>query len=333
MHFANLDALRLLVAVPLVLLLVWRSYRRNARLLGSLGQQTSVRHVYTWIALLTTIMLVSVVGIAARPQLDIHSSTTVVPRGDYVMLLDVSRSMAARGSLQEPTNLDRARELLRHVVGELPEARFQIFAYAGLAFPLSTFSNDRIYLEDVLTHGVYVGVIPRTGSNLPNALRVLAASKREKADYARVSDVLLLSDGNMGEAGLAELRAVLGALSETGLRITTIGVGSTEAQRIPLLDEQGVFTGTYERLPDGRPFETSLERVHLQALADATGGAYFHAAQREAIVTHLRRTLPERAPDGEGNVVLVGRRDIGWVLLIPFTAALGILVVRRGELY
>ncbi len=333
MRFGNPEALGLLMAVPLLAALFWWSYRRNARLLVALGEPGRVRVLYRRLTALFLIMIASVVVIAARPQLDLRASAERGPRGDYVLLVDVSRSMAARASPREPSNLDLAKALMMRLVRQVPDARFLIFGYAGLAFPLSTFSDDPDYLADVVDHGVYVGVIPKPGSDLPNALGMLGAEKAGSPIYAGVSQVVLFTDGNLGETAEESAVTAAAALARAGLALITVGIGAIEGQHVPEIDARGRFTGGYETLVDGRLFVTYLQERVLRTLATRSGGAYFPGVEPGPLLAHVRQTQPALGAAEVAEPVVVGSRDVSWVLLLPLSGALGLLLWRRPDLY
>lgn len=330
MRLANPDALRLLVLVPLLLALLWWSYGRNMRLLGLLREAGEARATYIVFASLLTIMVLSLIGIAAQPQLTLRASGGQTPRGDYVFLIDMSRSMLARSSTSDPSNLERARAMVAQVVRGMPEARFALAGYAGLPFPLSTFSNDAAYLDDVVNHGVGVGIVPRAGSNLPAALALIARHKHEDPLYEKVSQVILVADGNITEAQKDLFTRALELATTAGLSITTVGIGDVNGQRIPVVDEHGMVTQKYEALKDGTQVVTYLNEATLRAIADRTGGKYFTQGQIPELIEHLRSKLAPRTNSTitEATVV-VGSRDMSWVLLIPFTVALAVLLWNR----
>ncbi len=330
MRLANPDALRLLVLVPLLLALLWWSYGRNVRLLVLLREAGDVRATYIVFTSLLTIMVLSLIGIAAQPQLTLRASGGQAPRGDYVFLIDMSRSMLARSSTSGPSNLERARAVVGQVVGGMPEARFALVGYAGLPFPLSTFSNDAAYLDDVVGHSVNIGIIPRAGSNLPAALALLARHKHEDQLYEQVSQVILVADGNITEAQKDLFTKALELVNTAGLSITTVGIGDINGQRIPVVDESGNVTQKYEALKDGTQVVTYLNEASLRAIADRTGGKYFTQGQVPELIEHLRSKLAPRTNRAVTEAtVVVGSRDMSWVLLIPFTAALAVLLWSR----
>src|SRR5579862_3698654 len=124
MRLANPEALRLLIVVPLLLALLRWSYRRNTRMLGLLRVAGDARTTYIVFTSLITLMVLCLIGIAAQPQLTLRASGGQAPRADFVNMVDLSRSMMARSTLNDPSNLERARTIVGQVIHGVPEARF-----------------------------------------------------------------------------------------------------------------------------------------------------------------------------------------------------------------
>ena len=330
MRLAHPEALELLVVVPFLLLLLRWAYRRNTRFLFLLREAGDVRATYFVYSALLTIMLVSLIGIAAQPQFTLRASGGQTPRGDFVFLVDVSRSMMARSSTSDPSNLERARGIMLQVVHDMPEARFAIAAYAALPFPMSSFSNDAGYIDDVVNNGVFVGVVPRAGSNLPAALALVARHKTEDPLWEKVSQVVLFADGNITKAQQDLFTKAIELARIAGLSINAIGIGDAQGQRINVVDENGNVTQKYEALKDGTQVVSYLHEETLRAAAERTGGRYFSQSDAADLTGYLRSKLaPRQKNSAAEDTVVVGSRDMSWVLLIPFTLALGVLLWNR----
>jgi hypothetical protein len=330
MRLANPEALQLLVLVPLMLALLRWAYRRNTRLLGLLRDASDARTSYIVYAALLTAMAISLIGIAAQPQLTLRASGGQSPRGDFVFLVDSSRSMMARSTTADPSNLERSRSFISQVAHAMPEARFALAGYSALPFMLSSFSNDTAYLDDVVNNGLFVGVIPRAGSNLPGGLALVARHKSQDPLWAKVTDVVLLADGNITRAQQDLLSKAIQLVNEADLTINAVGIGDPNGQRIPVVDENGNVTQKYEALKDGTQVVTYLQEAPLRGIAERTGGRYFSQADAGDLTEHLRTKLaPRQESTAVEESIVVGSRDMSWVLLIPFTASLVILLWNR----
>ena len=330
MRLAHPEALELLVVVPFLLLLLRWAYRRNSRLLLLLREARDARTTFVVYSALLTVMVLSAIGIAAQPQLTLRASGGQTPRGDFVFLVDVSRSMMARSAISDPSNLERARGIMLQVAHDMPEARFAVAGYAALPFPLSSFSNDAGYIDDVVTNGVFVGVVPRPGSNLPAAIALAARHKTEDPLWEKVSQLVLFADGNITKAQQDVFTKSIELARVAGLEIDAVGIGDATGQRINVVDDNGNVTPKYEALKDGTQVVSYLHEETLRAAAERTGGKYFPQADAADLTGYLRSQLAPRQKNNAAEAtVVVGSRDMSWVLLIPFTLALGVLLWNR----
>ena len=177
------------------------------------------------------------------------------------------------------------------------------------------------------------GYIPKPGSDFTNALQSLSAAKNSNARYADVSQVVLLTDGNMGELLEESSMVAVDSLRRAGVALITVGVGAVEGQHVPEIDARGRFSGGYETLIDGRLFVTYLQERTLETLANKSGGAYFSVSESDRIIAHVRRTQPALGEVDLTEPTLVGFRDVSWMLLLPLSGALGLLIWRRHDLY
>jgi Ca-activated chloride channel family protein len=69
--------------------------------------------------------------------------------------------------------------------------------------------------------------------------------------------------------------AAAGRAAERGLRIFTVGMGTTSGELIPLADDRGDQTFLKDR--EGKVVKSSLDEETLRAIAEKTGGVYVHA--------------------------------------------------------
>ncbi|NLX95557.1 MAG: VWA domain-containing protein [Rhodopirellula sp.] len=103
---------------------------------------------------------------------------------------------------------------------------------------------------------------------------LVLAVDRLKGVKAKSKVIILLSDGKQ-TAGVVEPGAAAEAAKAFGIKIYTIGVGSTGTAPFPTID----FFGNQTIAP--QPVE--LDEATLKALAEATGGQYFNARNTGAL--------------------------------------------------
>ena len=212
----------------------------------------------------------------AQPQCGSRSELAKRRGIDVVVALDASKSMRARDV--QPSRLERAKLELSTLLDELKGDRVAIVAFAGDAFvqcPLtSDYAAAKLFLRAIDPDQMQEGGT-NIGAALLTAKDVLEGTDRGAKDRV----VVLLSDGEdlSGEVGEATE-----ALHAAGIKVYTIGIGSETGEPIPVLDKQGEMTG-YVKDPSGNTVLSRLDQAGLEAIAQATGGEYFHRPRAVAV--------------------------------------------------
>jgi Ca-activated chloride channel homolog len=266
-----------LVAVVVGALAAGAALRRGARVRTLLGERLGdslapgvemarpvVRAASTGLSLLLFSVAMS------QPQCGSRAELTKRRGIDVVVALDASKSMRARDVL--PSRLERAKLELSTLLDELKGDRVAIVAFAGDAFvqcPLtSDYAAAKLFLRAIDPDQMQEG-----GTNIGAALvtseRVLEGADRGAKDRV----VVLLSDG---EDLSGEVNEAIDALKNAGIKVYTIGIGSAGGEPIPVLDKQGERTGYLKDPSTGQTVLSRLDEAGLEAIAQATGGEYFH---------------------------------------------------------
>jgi len=183
---------------------------------------------------------------------------------DLVIALDTSRSMLATDV--KPDRLQRAKLAVRDLVQEARGDRLALVPFAGTAFLECPLTLDTgAFLQSL--DAVEVGLIPRGGTALAAAIdESLAAFEGREASHQAV---VLITDGE-GHEG--DLDAAIARAKERGVRIFTVGIGTTEGELIP--GEGGAFFKDRK----GQVVKSRLDETTLERIAVDTGGVYLHAA-------------------------------------------------------
>lgn len=225
---------------------------------------------------------VGLLGAAAAGAVTGRGTPRVVGDTQTVLMLDASNSMLAEDV--EPSRLERQRELARTLARRLGGSVGVVY-FAGAGYVLSPLTTDRgavlSYVEAVRPASV-----GRGGSSLApglsQALDVLAGG-----DAGASRSVVLFSDGE--ETRDEPLDDVIARAVAAGVRVHTVGLGTSEGGTIPLGHDAAVSDSAresalvgagdtrareYLRGPDGEVVVTRLEEESLRAIADTTGGVY-----------------------------------------------------------
>jgi Ca-activated chloride channel homolog len=306
-----------LVAVPLLVGLYLVSQRRrrayavrftNLALLGQvMGKGPGFRRHLP--AILFLLGLAGLLVSMARPQ-----ATIRVPKGQtsVVLALDVSGSMAA-GDVQ-PTRMDAAIKAGQTLIDKLPgQAEVGLVVFNSAAAVVTAPTQDHNGVKEALG-----GLRANGGTAIGEAIQVSVAQLAKLAGPAPSPSakqspalVILLTDGT-SNTGIPPLDAASGA-KVAGIPVDTVGIGQRN---------QTTIVGG--RVVDGVDEET------LQAIASATGGKYFFAADEGQlnqiysdlgsrigwVTTKLDLTVPLLAG---GTIVLVlgGLFSLLWFRLLP----------------
>ena len=285
-RFGNPTALYLLLLLPLlgVFLVVGARWKRRALerfadldLVRRLTRSVNYR-ARAWRTALLVVALAAGTFALSRPQFGTRVETVRREGLDVVVALDLSSSMLAEDVA--PNRLERSKLEIQRLIGRLSGDRIGLVAFAGQAFVQSPLTSDygaaRLFLNAMDTE-----LMPLQGTDIGEALRVSLDAFRDESLDHRV--ILLVTDGEDHEGAVEEMvaRAV-----DAGVRIYTVGVGSSDGVPIPAFDAQGRRQG-FKRDEDGTVVTTLLEEASLRQIADATGGRLYRSTPEASELTAL----------------------------------------------
>lgn len=281
MRLSDPQWLYALPLIPVLAVLAWRGVNTARKtVIGFMSAKTAGRLApgglgsarKTRILILSAALALSVTALA-RPQYGVKPVTVTKTGIDVMILLDTSRSMAARDI--RPSRLERARIELARIVTALEGNRMGLVAFAGESFvecPLTTDTATlRLFLDSLDTSSIPV---PGTaiGKAIKTSVTAFSASK------AKTKAAILVTDGENLEGGLED--AVEEAV-KAGIVIFPVGVGSETGAPAPEVDDKGVITG-YKTDAGGGTVITRLDSATLRGIAEATGGTY-HSTEGESL--------------------------------------------------
>lgn len=271
-HFAEPRWLWLAVLGPLLLLgLQWYAARARVRQMRQLASPQFLDTLLRSVSPLRRrskhlLLLIAVAGMGltmARPQWGRLPTTVQTASEDILFLLDCSRSMLANDA--RPNRLERAKLAILDFLQNHPGGRVGLVVFAGQAFLQCPLTFDhQAFRESLLAADS--GTIPVHGTDLGRALSE-ALHAVENPEDRQV--MMLFSDGeDLQETG-AEIAKTL---SDKGILVYTVGVGSTQGSEIHVLNAQG--QPDLVRDESGRAVRTRLNEETLRNIATATDGAY-----------------------------------------------------------
>lgn len=188
---------------------------------------------------------------------------------DVFIAIDCSLSMNAQDI--KPNRLSQAKADMKDLISRLQPNRIGIIAFAGNAFvqcPLTMDEDAALMFVDLIEPGL----IPMPGTAVGAAIRLAARSFPSKDPKFKA--LVLLTDGEDHRS--KPLEAAQEAAKE-GVKIFTIGFGSTRGEPIPIKDEKGALK-EYKKKRSGEMVLSKLNETDLIKIAAATGGEYYRAS-------------------------------------------------------
>jgi Ca-activated chloride channel family protein len=283
MLFFGLLLIPLLIALYLIL---QQRRRRFAAKYGSLGlvQESagrgigSRRHIPP--ILFMTGLVILLVALA-RPQTAIN-----LPRieGTVILAFDVSGSMAAND--MQPTRMEVAKTAARDFVQhQPPSVQVGIVAFSDTGFSVQPPTND----QDAILASIN-RLTPQRGTSVANgilvSLNTIAMMGQQNTHYYSSltpgptptptivpqgtyssAVIILLTDGENNEN--PDPLAAAQTAAKEGVRIYTVGIGSAAGINLHV---------------NGFTVHTQLDEATLQQIAQITGGTYYNADSKEALL-------------------------------------------------
>ncbi len=266
---------------------------------------------------------------------------------DIVLAVDYSKSMLAQDIY--PSRSERLEAELDRFLDESGRRgdRVGVVVFAGEArgFPVT---SDMGVLQLFLAHadprlenpgGTAIGKALDKAINLLVAVRRDAAagdsttgdSSDDPAPSQADQIIILLTDG---EDTVGRPEEVAARAAQLGIRVYTVGIGSTSGEPVVRFDEDGEPAG-YATDPEGKPVMTRLDADTLERLALATNGEYVHVSADQFGLDEVRELVEGLATAQREAAIEIHREEGFLFFLIPaivlLSAGLALGDRRRGE--
>ena len=285
--------------LPALVALEWWAAARRRRALDRFGERGRIDRLTAAVSrggqLTRTVLLLAAVVLLvtalARPQFGDRVDTVRREGQDVVVALDLSASMEAEDIA--PNRLAAAKLAVGRLIERLDGDRIGLVAFAGEAFVQSPLTLD--YAAAALfLNAMEPDLVPVPGTDLGQAIEVALDGFGEPGERNR--QLVVITDGEDHEGAID---AAVERAADEGVRVYTVGLGSTEGVPVPSFDESGAPNG-FLRDDEGSVVTTRLDDVTLQRVADRTGGAYYHAAAGSGAA--FDRLVEELTGGGGGEI-------------------------------
>lgn len=285
-RFAQPEFLWLLALVPLVALLAGRKGKRAAihfpatplaKEVARLARGRPGR-VSDWLKIAA---LIAGIIALARPQAGTENRAQQFEGIDIMLTVDLSTSMWAHDFQIDGQHRDRltaVTAVMEEFIRARSHDRIGLVAFAGLPYLVSPATINHPWLLRRLRE-LEIGMI-EDGTAIGSAIGS-AVNRLQNLD-GKTRVIVLLTDGANNRGQIAPLQAAEAAAA-LGIRVYTVGVGQQEPAPFPRLDRRGQpLRDRHGRMLFTRA-ASDLDLEMLQAIADRTGGRFFHARNTDEL--------------------------------------------------
>ncbi len=267
--FAQKGFLYLIVIIPLLALWYWYRLRHKKQpeikvssTKGfSLYRPKLKLYLYHASFGLRLLALTFILIALARPQSSMSSRDITIEGIDIMIALDISGSMLAEDF--KPNRMEAAKNVAIEFVSSRPNDRIGLVVFSGEAFTQCPLTTDHVVLKN-LFKDVRTGMV-RDGTAIGDGLATAVNRLRTSTAMSKV--IILLTDG-VNNMGMIDPLTAAQIAQKFGIRVYTIGVGSSGPVPFPFQTPRGIV---YQNV------EIPVDETLLMEIAEITGGSYFWA--------------------------------------------------------
>lgn len=258
----------------------------------------------------------------AGPRWDYTDTKVYRPASELIILLDLSRSMDVADV--KPSRLVRARQEIGDVLHYSEGVNIGLVAFAKIPHMIAPLTDDRQTLMRLLP-SIKTELVYTQGSRLVQALDM--AGRMLSQDQAKIErHVLILSDGGY-EDPEAQIYRALRALTDRGVRVHVMGVGTSQGGPVPN-GQGGFYRGRI-----GSPIMAPADFARLRSIARDGQGLYLDATyQQEDTRAFLDEIGVGKVDEQNGERVIRQWEERFYIFLLP-----GLLLIltwfRRGIVF
>lgn len=266
--------LTLLIIPALVYWYYGRMRKTEAKMplpgLGNIQHKLSIKEVGSrLLPIIKLLGLASMLIALARPQLSLQEEEVKAEGIDIMLVMDLSSSMLAQDFT--PDRISISKVMAQDFVEKRPYDRIGLVVFAGEAFTQCPLTVDHKIVNDFLG-SLQCGLL-EDGTAI--GMGLATAVNRLKESEAKSKIVILLTDGS-NNAGYIKPMTAAEIAKEIGVRVYSIGVGSTGTAKAPVskrADGSFIFRNT----------RVNIDETLLTEMSKETGGQYFRATNSQQL--------------------------------------------------
>lgn len=203
---------------------------------------------------------------------------------DIVFAVDVSKSMLVED--MAPNRLEKSKRIVSEIINQLASDRIGIIAYAATAYPQLPITTDygaaKMFLQSLHTD-----MLSSQGTDIVEAVKLATTYYNDEAQTNRI--LFIISDGeDHSESGIES--AIEDALDQ-GIKIFTIGVGSSKGGPIPI-KENGIVQ-ELKKDQNGEVVISKLQSELLEEIAKLGNGTYLYGQYTDQTVSSIKEELDQ----------------------------------------
>ncbi|MCD8414029.1 VWA domain-containing protein [Tenacibaculum dicentrarchi] len=252
----------------------------NAKMLAKIAPNSSTfKSVLKLIFFLIGIsfLIVSLVN----PKMGTKLKTVKREGVDVVFALDVSKSMLAEDIA--PNRLEKSKQIISKIIDKLGSDRVGIIIYAGNAYPLLPITTDHASAKMFLQNA-NPDMVSSQGTAINEALNLAKTYYNNDEQTNRF--LIIISDG---EDHQEETKQLAQNISNEGVKVYTIGVGTEKGAPIPI-KRNGALVG-YKKDNQGQTVITKRKSDVLQDIAEASEGKYIDGNKTSNPVNTIEKII------------------------------------------
>ncbi|MDR1673668.1 MAG: VWA domain-containing protein [Bacteroidales bacterium] len=255
-------------------LFVWSQVarKRNIRRLGDvelvsrLMPDASSRKPVLKFVLLVSAFALAVAGMAG-PKFGTKMEEQKRHGSEIIIALDVSSSMMAEDI--QPNRLERAKQALSRLVDRLGDNKIGLVVFAGEAYTQLPITSDYVSAKMFLST-ISTDIVPVQGTAIGTAINLAANSFSPFDETGKA--IVVITDGENHEDNPVQAAQ---QAADRGIRVHTVGVGSSQGTPIPVRTGSGQRDFIKDR--QGNVVMTRLDENTLKETAVAGKGVYVRA--------------------------------------------------------